>query len=605
MYRLIYILLILCFSVNLINAQEKEYTLNEIVVTAERIPVTFENLARTVTILSAEEIKSLPVDNVTDLLKYINGVDLKTRGFEGVQSDAGIRGGTFEQTLILIDGVKIIDPQTGHHNLNIPLSLNDIERIEVLKGQGSKVFGANAFGGVINIITKNYDTNTFAISTLGGEHNLYNIDLSSSFPLSFVNSNFSFEKKKSSGYTYNTDFEITNFSLNQNYSILSSKTKLFAGYIDKKFGANNFYSDLFPNQWEHTKTAIINLSSEINSKGFSITPKFYWRRNDDDFILDKLRPEYYRNRHKTFSYGGEVQASVKNELGVTTFGGELNEQKISSTNLGSHSRFNSGVFIEQYFDSIERLTFSVGLWGYNYSQIGWKFWPGFDVAYRISSNSKIYVSFGEAFRIPTFTELYYVSPANIGNPNLTYEKVTNYELGFTFNQNYYTTSLSIFYKDGNNIIDWARASKNSPWRVENISNVKTSGLELSLIIFPFQLFSSFPITKLNINYTYLSTNRSTGVYESKYLIDYLRHQLIVNIDNNLFWGLTQNWVLTFRDRINFNSQFIVDTQISKSFRNFNSSIRITNLFNKKYSDYSGVILPGRWITAGLSFSLKY
>ncbi len=583
----------------LLFAQEKEFKLDEVTVTAGRIPIAFSNLARSVIILDSEEIKSLPVSNIQDLLKYINSIDLKTRGVEGIQADAGIRGGTFEQTLILVNGVKISDPQTGHHNLNIPVSLENVERIEVLKGQGSRIFGPNAASGAINIITTKGERASLALLAQGGEHNLYNLDISASHPILFFGNNISFAKKKSDGYIPNTNFDITQFSLSQNYSFSNSNINAFFGYIDKKFGANNFYSDRYPNQWEHTTTKLFFIASKLGSENFSISPKIFWRRNDDDYILDYTRPTFYRNNHKTFSYGGEIQSSIRTSLGITTFGGEFNKEEITSSNLGIHSREKGGIFGEHFFEPFHKIFVSIGFFVYKYSSVDWKFWPGVDIAYRISDEIKTFITFGKSFRIPTFTELYYTSPANLGNPNLTFEETTNYELGFAYSMGPYQVETSIFFKDGRNLIDWARVSEQEPWKVENVSSVKTYGGELNLDIFVPKLYASIPITKVSLSYTFLALNRSTGIYESKYLLDNLRNQLIVNITNKLPLGLQQSWSLVLRDRVNFNPQFTVDTQINAQFSNFELFVRGTNIFNKKYEDFAGVILPGRWVSAGI------
>jgi|GEM_PF-3739607 len=127
-----------------------QYNLNDIVVTASRVPLTFSDLTRDVIVIGPEEIKNLPVNSVQGLLQYALGVGLEQRGIDGVQSDVTIRGGNSEETLIMIDGVGINDPQTGHHNLNLPVPLQDVQRIEILEGPGSSIYGANAFSGVIN-----------------------------------------------------------------------------------------------------------------------------------------------------------------------------------------------------------------------------------------------------------------------------------------------------------------------------------------------------------------------------------------------------------------------------------------------------------------------
>lgn len=582
-----------------LSAHDKEFKLDEIVVTAGRIPISFSNLGRSVIVLNAEEIKALPVSNITDLLRYINSIDLKMRGFEGVQSDIGIRGGTFEQTLILVDGVKLSDPQTGHHNLNIPVSLENIERIEVLKGQGSKTFGPNAFSGTINIITKKSKKPLLSILTEGGEHKLYNFDISASYPIFSIGNNLSLSKKKSDGYTHNTDFDITQFSFNQNYFIAGNDINLFFGYIDKKFGAKNFYSEYFPNQREHTTTNLFYATSESGFGNVTIVPKIFWRQNDDDYILDYTRPSYYRNTHRTYSYGGEIQSSLKTDFGITTVGMEFGKEEIISSNLGSHTRAKGGFFGEHIVEPISNIFISFGFYLYKYSNIPWKFWPGIDVAFKASDKIKIFANFGKSFRIPTFTELYYTSPANLGNPNLTFEESISYELGLTYFGDIFFWETSVFLKNGRNIIDWTRASKQDPWQAENIGVVRTYGSEFNFSLFPEKILTKAPITKVNFSYTYLNVAHSTGIYESKYLLDNLRHQLIVGIDHRLPFGLQQNWVFIFKDRVNFDPQFTVDTQINANFGKFNFFIRATNIFNKKYMDFVAVVLPGRWITIGI------
>ncbi len=197
-----------------INAQIKNYEMNEIVVTASKTPISISNLTRDVVVINTDDIKLMPVNSFQDLLQYTGGFDLRQRGINGVQSDVSIRGGNFEETLVLIDGIKISDPQTGHHNLNLPFSLENIQRIEILKGQGSRVFGPNAFSGVINFITKKGNNNSFFLETLGGENHYFEGNIGGSYSLGFINNYISFSKSKTDGYRHNTNFDRINFSYN-------------------------------------------------------------------------------------------------------------------------------------------------------------------------------------------------------------------------------------------------------------------------------------------------------------------------------------------------------------------------------------------------------
>jgi iron complex outermembrane receptor protein len=578
--------------------------MSEIIVTAGRVPLTFSSLARSVVLIDEQKIKGLPVNNIQDVMKYIGGMDFKSRGVEGVQGDVSIRGGTFEQTLILINGMRTSDPQTGHHNLNIPVSLDNVERIEILKGQGSRIFGPNAFSGAINIITKKSTSPFLSLSVLGGNHSLYETGIAASYPIGITGNSISFTREKSDGHRLNTDFDITNFSLQHNISTKLYNVNLFFGYNDKKFGANSFYSNLFPNQWEHTTTKLLNGSVDFSFGDFLLSPKIFWRRNDDDFFLDHNRPDWNRNIHQTNSYGAEIQSSLKTQFGTTSFGGEIGNDRITSSNLGEHSRTRGGFFAEQVFEPLEEFTSSVGFFVYNYSGIGWKFWPGVDIAYRLNERAKVFASAGKAFRMPTFTDLYYKSPANIGNPDLTYEETINYEVGFSFQQNIFQTDVSFFLKDGKNLIDWVRADNLSPWKVENVTSVKTYGLELSFSINVIKLLDNSAVSRVELSYTYLTADRSASNFESKYLLDHLRHQLIASITNDLPFEILQNWSFRFQERVNVESQFTVDTQLLKRIDSFEIFIRATNIFDKIYSDFSGVELPGRWLSTGVKYLIK-
>lgn len=599
-----YTALIVFLSASLLTAQDKIYNMDEIVISSGRMPITFSNLSRNVSILNSQEIKNLPVSNIQDLFKYVSGVDLRARGTEGAQADISIRGGSFEQTLVLIDGVKLSDPQTGHHNLNLPVSIEAIEQIEVLKGQGARIFGANAFSGAVNIITKKHSSNTLTLSSIGGENGLYELSAFASAPIGTLINNISFSKRKSDGYRHNTNFENTSFSILENISLGENQFNFLYGYIDKNFGANSFYSSLFPNQFERTITRIANASAEIPIGQLQLSPKIFYRNNFDDYHLDYLRPDWNHNTHRNESYGGELQASFNSNLGTTFFGGELGRDEIRSSNLGVHSRTKSGFYAEQLFHPAVNVSVSAGMFAYNYSSIGWKFWPGFDVSYFVTEELKLFGSAGKAFRLPTFTELYYVSPANMGNINLRYEQTTNYEAGLSYTQNIFRASGSVFIKDGKDLIDWVRAKSTDPWRVENVSNLTTVGTELNFNLRVSQLIDSSPITNVNISYVYLSSDRETGKYESKYLLDHLRHQLVISLSNNLPFGFKQSWVLRYEERENITSHFIADSQISIRLEMFELFLRASNLFNTSYFDIPGIPLPGRWVSAGIKFRIE-
>jgi len=152
--RFILLLYILVSSFNTFAQSEKKENLEEVIITSTRIDVPFSKNAKSISIISSKEIKNTTASNLTELLQSISGIDIINRGVKGTQSDINIRGGNFQQTLILIDGFKTEDPQTGHHTMNMMIPLENIERIEIIKGSSARIFGQNAFTGAINIVTK-------------------------------------------------------------------------------------------------------------------------------------------------------------------------------------------------------------------------------------------------------------------------------------------------------------------------------------------------------------------------------------------------------------------------------------------------------------------
>lgn len=602
--KILLILILFIYQSIVLGQSGKEYVLDDVVVTSSRAPLNLSDLTRSIVIINRSDIKEMPVSSVQDLLQYVSGLDLKQRGVEGVQADISIRGGSFEQTLILIDGIKISDPQTGHHNLNLPFNPDNIERIEVLKGQGSSIYGPNAFSGIVNIITKKPQDNSLSIQLAGGQYGYYQTLLSGSFMIGELGNNLSLSKKKSDGYRYNTNFDAIDFSYSSSFQSELGNANLLIGYNDKEFGANSFYSERFPNQWEHTTTKFANLSFNTASLTYSITPKIYWRRNDDEFLLNYENPSFYRNVHQTDIWGAEIQSTINSNFGITSFGGEYKKDNIESTNLGNHQRENFGLFAEHNFKPFNELLLVVSGFAYKYADIGWKFWPGIDLSYKLTKQLRLFGSIGRAFRIPTYTELYYSDPVTMGNPDLKFEESVNYELGANYSELLYNFNFSVFRKEGTNIIDWVRKSENEPWMVMNFAEVNTTGFESGISLKPDRLIAWLPINNFSINYTYLYSDKSTGQFQSRYVLDYLKHQLIINFSNPLPFNIKQNWFLRYEDRVNLEENFIIDMQLFYEVKMFEIFIKATNLFNKSYIDIGGITLPGRWFIAGVKYTLR-
>jgi len=599
MYKRI-ILLILLPLISLMPRQSQLYTLEPLIVTASKIPTTLLGANRNILIIEKEEIESSPASGVADLLKYISGVEINERGPQGIQSDVSIGGGTFEQNLILIDGIKVNDPQTAHHNLNLPIQLEDIERIEILKGPGARLYGAGAFAGVINIITKKGETKDLKIKALAGDYNLLEGNISFSQPLGISYNYLSISGKRSDGYRHNTDFDIWNIFFKSSIENMKARGDISLGYNDKDFGAGYFYSDIYPNEREHTKTAFLKGSLDFAKTNMS----FYWKRHKDDYILDYEDPSYYRNDHTTHIYGITLQSDVSSVAGVTVAGLEWGGDKIRSTNLGNYSRTKTRLFFEHSLPKIKNVSVVFGSSLFCYSDWDWYFYPGVDIGFKINNRTYLYVSIERAFRIPSYTELYLDSPANVGNPNLTPERASSFETGIKMVKGSILTNISAFIRNEKNVIDWVRAMSSDPWTATNAGKVTIKGLDININYKPIvRMYKKFPIPSINLGYTFFELDKTESSLQSKYLLNHPEHKFILSADYDLSSSMEQTWKARYEILPDSEKRLILDTSVSLEFKKAEFFIDVTNLLNTEYTQAEWIPMPGRWAKAGIRIDI--
>lgn len=161
----------------MLSQEDQTENLNEVILNTDRIELPFSEQSRTIQVITKMDIQKSAATNLTELLQQVTGVDVRQRGVEGMQADLYIRGGSFDQTLVLIDGIKTENPQTGHHTMNMMIPLENIERIEIIKGPAARIYGQNAFTGAINIVTKKHvETYIKGTAALGSfDQQLYEI----------------------------------------------------------------------------------------------------------------------------------------------------------------------------------------------------------------------------------------------------------------------------------------------------------------------------------------------------------------------------------------------------------------------------------------------
>ena len=256
--------LLLSFGIAKASQDTTTVDLGEVTIMENRMEIPFNKVSRNITVINRKAIETTPARSLQEVLSFTPGVDVRQRGVSGVQADIGIRGGNFEQTLMLINGIKLTDPQTGHHMVNIPVPLQAIQRVEVLKGPGSRIFGQNAFAGAVNVITTLSDKKSLNIQGFGGDFGMRGGSIVSSLPIGKYKQTISASHDASDGHWYNSDFKVTNLFYESGFDINDrNEIRAMAGYSDREFGANGFYTNSFPDQWESVQTFLAALSLSL------------------------------------------------------------------------------------------------------------------------------------------------------------------------------------------------------------------------------------------------------------------------------------------------------------------------------------------------------
>ena len=604
MHALIFIL-VLAGNATLM-AQEnniKYYELDPVVVTGSRIPYHLSESPYSVSVITREEIAILPADNISDILEHVNGVDVRQRGAHGVQADVGIRGGSYEQTLIMVDGVNMSDPQTGHHNMDLPVNLNDIERIEIVKGPASRVYGANAVGGVINIITRDVNSNSFGGHGSYGEYGYYDMGAQAALSRDTISGRLSASRRYSSGYLggKDTDFDIKTINYKGMLKTGSNTYRLGMGFTDKDFGAYKFYSDIFPDQREKTETFLAYGNAELKLADVEVTPRIHWRHHKDEFKIN-INGVWNVNEHRTDVLGAQVNTLIISGLGATSIGGQAELEDMESSSLGDHDRGRQSVFLEHRLYPCDRLTVGVGASAVHYTSWGWEYWPGADVSIELTDGLTWFTSFEKSFRVPTYTELYYVTPANQGNSDLKPEKTWSGETGMRWLSSGVTGDFSLFYRDSEDVIDWSRRPGETAWQAINIATVRTKGGEVGVTFYPQSFFSTKWLSSVGVAYTYLDSDRNTQGMESKYALDYLRHQINGSVVFTWLSSLKQVFKARYGKRMAGDSYTVVDTRLTYALPNYELFLEATNLFNENYVESGFTPMPDRWIIGGVKFN---
>jgi len=553
--------------------------------------------------LTASKLKRQTSGSLPDVLDYISSVDLRQRGAFGVQSDLTLRGSTYEQVTVAIDGINIGDPQTGHYSLDLPLTSYDIENIDVAKVGFSSVYGTGALAGAANFITKKPQNNSFLADIIFGDFNLYGQAFSLSRVENKTGARVSFDHKKSQGARPDTGFDYKTGSFYLARSLENGMLDFLFGFQKKDFGASAFYSNLYPEEQEHTRTQLVRSNLSWRFQNLTLNNAVYFRRHWDKFILNKNNPTSV-NYHTNYIYGWIPDVAIPTRIGELSLGLDTGTGEINSTNLGKHSRLHEA-----------------GLFGFSANPIGglaadFKFrldhyqaWPwqksfNLGLGYKINDSLYFKTSLSRAFRIPSFTDLYYSDPANKGNPDLGVEKTDNFAFGADLNTKCVDLSVDLFLRRGRDLIDWTRQTEAQVWQATNLGRVDFRGVDFNVEFRPDIKIKAYNLKSCKFAYTYTDADKKTSGFLSKYALDILKHNFLVQFSQRLC-ALDVDLQFFYKQRYYGNTYLYGNFYLAKRFTKrsfvFEPFFKIDNFTNTKYYEINSVVQPGRWIQSGIKF----
>jgi iron complex outermembrane recepter protein len=456
---------------------------DSIVVTGAAEPIPLAEADRDVDVLPLPEKQRELFNSWFDLLQFDPALDLQQRALGGFQGDLSIRGATFGQTLVLLNGLRINDVQTGHFNLDLPIPLEMLSEIEVLKGSGSTLYGSDAIGGVVNVRTEPIEPGELRLLAGAGNFGTNEEHAVTSFGSGWWQEEMAFARDFSSGFMPDRDYRnLALSSLSTLRSWLGATSLLFA-YSDRPYGANDFYGAAEP-QWERTKTWFASGHQDLGKK---TEANFAFRKHTDLYVYIRDDPSLYTNRHTDESRQGNLRRHDNLPLhGVLSYGVEGLAESIHSSNLGIHSRERASGYVFYDLRSVRRYSLSAGIREEVYGAQSVATSPSLSGAAWITSRFKVRAAATRAFRLPSYTDLYYSSPSTVGNANLRPESATSYEGGAdAYLRPNLHASITVFERRDTNVIDYVEPAGSAIYQAENLPPLRFLGVEASAVYEPW------------------------------------------------------------------------------------------------------------------------
>lgn len=551
-------------------------------------------------------IRNSPYLSSQEVLSNISNLNIQSRGILGGQSDISMRGGSYEQTAVFLHGIRVNNPQTGHNNSAIPLIFSDVHTIDVIKSDASKFLGANAVAGGISIETikptetavkTNLALGSFHTSLIKSDFNLLKSNQWYRLSLSYLNTN---------GYRENTDNASYQLDGEAHYELGKNKKWELYGIVNlnnRKVGANGFYSNRFPRQYEELQSYFYNLG--LKKKDVKLD--LYWNQVNDYYLLKREVPSFYKNTHYTDVRGVLIHYSKRiNNLLNLSSKAEYRNEHTNSSNLGQRTRNIVNIGVHDDINVTKKFAVNIG-GNLNYIEGFTPFLTGgLNTSYKLHSSLSTYLSYNTSFRVPTFTELYYMSPTDSATSNLAPETARTIDFGLKYKVQNVSINGNIYHRYSDNQIDWVKTNAtNSYFQSRNIGQVKTLGFEINTNFNLKEILSAKPIESFSLSYAFNNTSND-ATFNSKYSFNFLKNQILTCLVLNYSPRITHSIHLRVEQRSNLNYTYaIMDSRIAYSMKNLNSSfyIHLNNITNTNYEYFSGIPMPKFNAMVGFQFKL--
>lgn len=582
-----------------------------------------------------------PLQNYESALRLMPSVDVRERGGFTSQADIAVRGGSADQTMVMLNGINFTDARTGHQSHSLPVDIESVSAVSLI----DEVPGAGALSGAVNIITRPLYPRYLRAELSGGMYGFLYGNASGAIDLKNADVFGAVSFRNSDGYKYNTDFR--NYNAYFRATAGTSASGIFdfqIGAQKRQFGSNGFYAVYNPDQYEQTSTYLASVKWSATYGNFGLGASVSYRKNFDRYEWTRGTPS---NWHNTDNAGADLRATYTWAGGNTTLAGDWSYNHIFSSNLGdklenpvgkegrykcAKSRNTANIYLRH--SKSWKIADVSAMGGASFTAYGTAALWSASAALRPFEGFTIKASAGQSMRLPTFTDLYYTSKAQLNNLNLVPEKAITYSLGANYSSNKWTAAVNGYFRDTRDRIAWVWRDDitvdgnryTSIWHSEQQSRMYVFGVEVS----GGYISDSGVLRKLSVAYGFIDCDEKSKLLTST-VLDYMRHKASVTAELMFLKRFSLAFNAAVYDRFgsyneyefdadgkpvrdeegimithknDYSPYFLLDVRLAYHFNRFCVYVDGKNITDTRYCDFGGITMPGAWVTGGVTVTLK-